>query len=175
MLCGAAPPAQAEPSFYAGEPNAEDLERLDAAFGLYLTRPPRRHPVERVTQTGDEVRLVLWVPSGGQTDTTLQTRAVQWLLLGRTQYAQGARALFSDWPSIERVSLTFVDVQRAEPKSRRAAVETITPYLRVRLTRGRFERLKLKAVEACVEKGDCAAVFRAAFDEARLDRKGLKR
>jgi len=123
----------------------------------------------------DEVRLTVWVPAATLTDAELQTRAVEWLLLGRTQYAQGARALFSEWPDVGRVTLTFVDIQRTEQKSRRASAETVTPVLRVRLTRGRFERLKLKAVEACVEKGDCAAVFRAAFDEARLDRKGLKR
>ena len=167
--------ARAEPAVYAGEPDADALARLDGAFGLYLTRPPRRHAVERVARVDDEVRLTVWVPAATQTDTELQTRAVEWLLLGRTQYAQGARTLFSDWPDIDRVLLTFVDIQRTEEKSRRASAETITPFLRVRLTRSRFERLKLKAVEACVEKGDCAAVFKAAFDEARFDRKGLKR
>lgn len=167
--------ARAEPSIYASEPNADELARLDSAFGLYLTRPPRRHAVERVARVDDEVRLTVWVPTATLTDVELQSRAVEWLLLGRTQYAPGARALFSDWPDIDRVVLTFVDIQRTVQKSRRASAETITPFLRVRLTRSRFERLKLKAVEACVEKGDCAAVFRAAFDEARFDRKGLKR
>ena len=162
-------------AFYAGDPQAREKERLEEVFGIHLTIPPRRHASERVEINDSAVTIAVWQPSSGQSDTALQTRAVQWFLLGRTQFSTGSRGLFSEWPEVQVATLVFHDVLRKDQKGRRLAAETVVPYLRVKLTRARFERLKLKAVEACVEKDDCAAVFKAAFDEARFDRKGLKR
>ncbi len=161
--------------FYAGDPQAREKERLEEVFGIHLTIPPRRHASERVEIDDTSVTISVWQPSSGQSDIALQTRAVQWFLLGRTQFSTGSRGLFSEWPDVQSATLVFHDVLRKDQKGRRLAAETVVPYLRVKLTRARFERLKLKAVEACVEKDDCAAVFKAAFDEARFDRKGLKR
>jgi hypothetical protein len=184
-LCAASGVAAAEPvradafkpraaSVYAGDPEADLKLRIEEIFGVFLVDPPRRHASERVELTARQVVLNYWQPSQGQTDAELLTRATQFCLLGRTQFSPGARAVFSEMPDIDEVVLIFHDVIRKDQKGRRLAAESVTPYLKARLTRGRFQRLKLEPVRACVDKGDCSAVFRAAFDEARFDRKGIK-
>lgn len=160
---------------YTGDPAAEEKLRVEDIFGLYLVDPPRRHTSERVELSGRQVLVQYWQPSGGFSDPELLTRATQWFLLGRTQFSPGVRAVFSEMPAVDEVVMTFHDVFRKDQKGRRLGEESVVPYLKVRMTRGRFDRLKLEPVRKCVDKGDCSAVFRAAFDEARFDRKGLRR
>lgn len=161
-------------ALYAGQPDADFKLRIEELFGIFLVDPPRRHASERVELDGGQVAVHYWQPSAGQTDTELLTRATEWFLLGRTQFSPGARGVFSEMPDVGEVVLIFHDVLRKDQKGRRLAEESIVPYLKVRLTRARFQRLKLDPVQACVAKGDCTAVFRAAFDEARFDRKGIR-
>lgn len=161
-------------AMYAGDPSAGLKLRVEDIFGLYLVDPPRRHASERVELEGERVVLHYWQPASGFSDAELTTRATQWFLLGRTQFSPGVRALFSEMPATQEVVMVFHEVVRKDQRGRRLAEESVTPYMRVRLTRKRFERLKLEPVQACVDRGDCQAVFRAAFDEARFDRKGIK-
>ena len=159
---------------YAGDPMADIKLRVEEIFGIFLVDPPRRHASEVVELSGDQVVVRYWQPSGGFTDAELQTRAVQWSLLGRTQFSAGARAVFSEMPGTREIVLVFHDVFRKDQKGRRMGEESVVPYLKIRLTQDRFDRLKLKPVEQCVERSDCSSVFRVAFDEARFDRKGIK-
>ena len=159
---------------YAGEPEADLKLRIEDIFGVYLVDPPRRHASERVELDATRVAIRYWQPSAGQSDTELLTRATQWFLLGRTQFSPGVRAVFSEMPDIDQVVMSFHDVLRKDQKGRRLGEESVAPYLEIRLSRARFQRLRLEPVQACVSKGDCAAVFRAAFDDARFDRKGVK-
>lgn len=161
-------------AMYDGDPAAGLKLRIEDIFGLYLVDPPRRHASERVEFEGERVVLHYWQPASGFSDVELTTRATQWFLLGRTQFSPGVRALFSELPATQEVVMIFHEVVRKEQRGRRLGEESITPYLRVRMTRTRFERLKLDPVKSCVDRGDCQAVFRAAFDEARFDRKGIK-
>ncbi|MSP74345.1 MAG: hypothetical protein EXR76_19620 [Myxococcales bacterium] len=191
-LLAATSPARAQPvapradtlkaraaEVYKGDPDAARKVRVEELFGLYLVDPPRRHASERVELTPGGVTLNYWQPLGESTDAMLIARAVQFFLLGRTQFGAGVRSIFDALSAVSEVTLVFHEVSRHEGGSkqqhgRRAGDETVTPYLRLRLSRSRFERLKLAAVEKCVAAADCATVFRVAFDEARFDRRGLK-
>ncbi len=147
-----------------------DLERM---MGIYLVDPPRRHPSERVVIDGGRVRFDIWQPVGRNTDVELKTRAVKWLVLGRTGFSKGARGIFSDYPSVAEVMLAFHEVTRPDKTKRRRTrqPDKITRYLIIKLARDRFERLDPAVYEGCVGRGDCAARFRSDFGRARFDRK----
>lgn len=161
-------------SVYAGQPDAAAKLRVEEIFGIYLVDPPRRHASERVELAPGQVTINYWQPAEGLTDAELFTRATGWCLLGRTQFSPGARAVFSEMGDVDEIVLVFHEVFRKDQKGRRLGEESVVPYLKARITRGRFGRLKLEPVQACVEKGDCTAIFRNAFDETRFDRKGIK-
>jgi hypothetical protein len=183
--CGAAPQAlaQARPDavtaraaqvYGADDPTAPLKLRVEQLTGIYLVDPPRRHPTERVSLKGGEVRITYWQTVGGATDDELLARAVSWFVMGRTQYASGVRGVFGEMPAVERVVLTFEDVVRPERKGRRRGEEQVHEYLTLEMSRKKFEQLdagRLERVKQCVQKVRCAPVVRELFDRARFDQK----
>ncbi|MCA9545596.1 MAG: hypothetical protein KC613_14425 [Myxococcales bacterium] len=180
---GAAPPAVRADSIspraariYAdSDPWAGVKRRVEALMGVYLVDPPRRHESERVHVTdGTRVRIDLWVPVSRLTDAELKTRAVEWLVFGRTQYASGVRGIFSEMAGIQDVVLVFHEVIRPDNTGRRRnrdKAEQIKRYLAIQLTRKQFLRFDPAPVEGCVARGDCSALFRSAFTSVRFDRR----
>lgn len=157
----------------ADDPTAPLKLRVEQLMGVYLVDPPRRHPTERVTMKGGQVRVTYWQTVGGATDDELLARAVQWFVFGRTQYATGARGVFGELPAVDRVALVFEDVVRPERKGRRRGDERVREYLTLEMSRAKFEKLDAAAldrVRECVRKVRCGPVARDLFDRARFDR-----
>jgi hypothetical protein len=168
----AATPAGAQRARTIYAPDDPDLERalrVERLLQIYLVEPPRRHASERVRFKKGRVVISAWHPVARETDAVLKTRAVQWLLFGRTRLAQGARGVFSELPRVEEIVLALHEVIRPERKGRRksAQPDRVKPYLVLRLSRRRFEQMALEPLRACVEREDCSAEFRTAFDDAR--------
>lgn len=170
------PAAAAARGVYAADDPAAPLkERVEQLMGLYLVEPPRRHSTERVRLEGGKVRITYWQTVGDRTDEELVARALRWFVFGRTQYATGVRGIFSEMPAVEEVSLVFEEVVRPERKGRRRGAERVHPYLELRLTRAKFERLDPARVKRCAERGRCLAVAREVLDAVRLDHRYLRR
>jgi len=182
-LVGSAPAAARTParvnavrprsiSVYEPDDPLRELKlRVEAITGLYEVNPPVRRRSERVVIKGARLQLTYWHSLGSTTEAELKTRAVRWLVLGRTQYATGARGIFEELPAIDEVTLVFHEVVRPRISRRRQGPETIAPYLALRLSRASFETLDLDAISACAEAGDCVVAFDEMFDEARFDRR----
>jgi hypothetical protein len=168
-------PPRAMTIYGAEDPFVGLKTRAEVLMGLYLVDPPRRHRSERVhfTPKKRRLRFDLWQPVARLTDAELKTRAVEWLVFGRTQYAQGARGIFSEMGGVNEIVLAFHEVIRPKQKGRRRAKkpDQIKRFLAIRLTRKRFERLKMAALEGCVSRGDCQAQFRSAFSSAKMNRR----
>lgn len=162
-------PPRALQIYGADDPLAALKVRVEELTGIYLVDPPRRHPSERVTLKGDAVRIQYWQTPTGFSDEELLARAVGWFLLGRTQYASGARGIFGEMPAVERVTLVFQDVVRPEKKGRRRGEEEIHEYLTLELTRQRFESIDLDRVRQCVERVRCGPVAKEAFDRVKFE------
>ncbi len=166
--------ARAAQVYGADDPTAPLKLRVEQLTGIYLVDPPRRHATERVSLKGGEVRITYWQTIGGATDEELLARAVGWFVLGRTQYATGARGVFGEMPAVERMVLTFEDVVRPERKGRRRGEEEVHEYLTLEMSRAKFEQLdaaRLERVKQCVQKVRCGPVARELFDKARFDQK----
>lgn len=160
--------------FYGADDPVVGLKnRVEKLMGVYLCDPPRRHDSERVHLKGKQVRVDVWQPVSRLTDAELKTRAVEWLVFGRTVYATGARGVFSEMPAVDDLLLIFHEVIRPEERGRRKGTqgEQIKRYLALKLTRKQFGRLDVAALEGCVSRADCQDQFRTAFAEARLDAK----
>jgi hypothetical protein len=155
------------------EPNVETLRRVDTLMGIYQTLPPRRHASERVSIKGSTVDIAVWQPVGRWTDLELKVKAVKWFVFGRNQFASGVRGVFSEFPDVNTVRLALHEVIRPDRKGRRRTgkADAVKRYLGIRLTRKRFNRLRLSAIKGCVERADCNRIFRSAFNDARFNRK----
>lgn len=160
-------------AFYKGDAQAALKVKIEEMMGLYMVLPPMRHPSEKISIQKGQVRLNLWHPIGKLSDTEIITRAVKWFVFGRNQYAQGVRAVFSEEPSVREVLLVFHEVIRPDQKGRRQSAkgDRIKPFLAIRLTRKRFEKLPIGKLRACVEAGDCRRQFVKAFDVAKFNRR----
>ncbi len=157
----------------ANDPQRKMKVAIEQMMGIYLVDPPRRHSSEKVVIKGGRIRFDIWQPVGRNTDLELKTRAVKWLVFGRTGFSNGARGIFSEYPKVAEVMLVFHEVARPDKQKRRRTrqAEKITRYLILKLGRKRFERLKIEVLEGCVKRADCGSVFRSGFDGARFDRK----
>jgi len=160
--------------FYpAKDPQRARKARIDEIMGVFQVHPPRRHPSERVRAKGKAIQIEVWHPVGRNTDVELKTRAVEWFVFGRTQYAQGVRGVFSEFSDISDVRLAFTEVIRPDEKGRRKSKQQdkVKRYLLLHLDRKRFERLDMEKLKGCVERGDCSREFRSLFKDARFDRR----
>ncbi len=160
--------------FYpADDPQRARKAQIDRIMGVYQVHPPRRHPSERVRMKGNAIQIEVWHPVGRNSDVEIKTRAVQWFVFGRTQYAGGVRGIFSEFPDIQDVRFAFTEVIRPDEKGRRRSKQRdkVKRYLLLRLDRRRFERLDMEKLQGCVERGDCAREFRSLFKDARFDRR----
>lgn len=162
----------AAPAIYdQDDPLIQMKQRVEALMGVYLVDPPRRHPSERVHVRGGQVRVDVWHPVAGLSDAELKTRAVRWLVYGRTQYAPGIGGVFGEMPGVNEAILVFHDVNRPTQTGRRRDTQpdTVKKYLAIKLTRKKFERLNMRVIEQCIAQGDCGTNFDVDFTKASFD------
>ncbi len=153
-----------------GTSSRPNLERVEELMGVYLVHSPRRHESEKVVYKRGTLKIDLWHPVHRMSDVDLKTRAVQWLVFGRTQYSTGARGVFSEMPMVKRVILRFHEVVRAGKNTRRrVARERRKRFLALSLTRKDFEKLELGPLETCREQTDCERLFKRGFSKAFFD------
>ncbi|MEE2789128.1 MAG: hypothetical protein VX589_17465 [Myxococcota bacterium] len=155
----------------------EKKRRIEELMGVYLTIPPRRHRSERIALRGSSVQIDVWHPIGQNSDSELKTRAVQWLVFGRTQYAKGARGIFSEFPEVQRVLLRFHTVTKVDQKGRRKSSkpDQIRPYLALLIDRQRFHQLNVEPLKACIERTDCSGQFKEVFTKSTFKRRYVAR
>ena len=162
-----------------GAQTAKEGERLEAfaerAMGIYLTHGRRRHALERVQVKGTSVQINVWRPIGEDQDVQLKTDAVKWLVFGRTQFVDGARAIFSEYSRVKEIQVRFIDIVKPRRVKAGAPKERSKIYLLLSLTRKRFERINGDAIRGCIGRGDCSKVFRSNFSSARFDRAYTKK
>ena len=163
-------------SFYAQDVNRDLKLSIEEMIGLYLVDPPRRHLSEYTHLSSKHLHFHLWYPIANKSIQTLWSTAATWLILGRTQYATGAQGLFSELPSIQRITLSFHEVQRSKKNKRRKArqVDVIHPYMQVSIIRSDFEKLDVDLIKRCAINFDCDRRVRAMFTLVKINAKYLK-
>lgn len=147
-----------------------EIKQVEALMGVYLVHSPRRHESERVQHRKGTVKIDIWHPVHAMTDREIKTRAVHWLVFGRTQYASGARGIFSEMKGIKQVVLRFHEVIRTRKNSRRRrGRERIKRFLALSLKRRTFEGLDIQKLTRCVEQDDCTQEFNRLFTKRYFD------
>ena len=155
------------------DPQAPLKRAIEEMMGVYLVHPPRRHAAERVIIKGKRATVDVWHPVGIRSDTWLKARAVEWLLMGRTQFAQGARGIFSKIDAINEVRLRFIEVVRPQVKGRRLSKkkERIKPYLVLSLKRKNIAKIDMAKMERCIGRRNCNRAFGRSFSIGKMDAK----
>lgn len=161
---------------YGDDPLAPVKQRVEDLMGFYLVEPPMRHSSERVEYQRGIVQLSYWQPVQGLSEAELITRAVEWFVFGRTQYATGVRGLFSEMPEAKQIVVVFHEViredeQKGQQRGRRKAKEQIRPYLILGIDRARFERMDLNAIKRCIDASDCTKVYKRQFAIAKFNQR----
>ena len=147
-----------------------EIRQVESLMGVYLVHSPRRHESERVRHRQGRVKVDIWHPVHSMSDREIKTRAVEWLFFGRTQYASGARGVFSDMRSIKQVTLRFHEVVRPGRNSRKIrGRERIKRFLTLTLNRRTFESLDLRTLRRCIEQEDCTREFNRLFTKRSFD------
>ena len=148
----------------------DEIQRIEREMGVYLVQSPRRHPSEKVTISRGRAVVDIWHPVHLMSDEEIKTRAVQWLIFGRTQYASGASGVFKGNPAIRSVTLRFHEVIRPGGNTRRQkGRERIKRYLAIRISRTDLETIDLAPIKECGDRGDCTSEFRTMFTRVSFD------
>ena len=148
----------------------DEIERVEREMGVYLVQSPRRHTSEKVTISRGRAVVDIWHPVHLMSDEEIKTRAVQWLIFGRTQYASGASGIFEGNPAIRSVTLRFHEVIRPGGNTRRQrGRERIKRYLAIRISRTDLENIDLAPIKECGARGDCSSAFRTMFTRVSFD------
>ena len=170
--------AQSSVGVYADtDPDADLKRNVETLMGIYLVHAPRRHRWEKVDKSRNRITLSVWHPVGDTSNTELITRAVKWIFFGRTQYAKGARGVFSELPDVDSITLTFNDIVRKNTRRRlnHRSKDRIKAYLSITLSRALFESLDVHPIKECVERMDCRQVLKRYFKNHRINQRYIER
>ena len=173
---------------YANDPWYNLKLSAEQEMGLFLVDPPRRHASEFTQYSNHHLHFHLWRPISEST-RAMWSRALGWLIFGRIKYSRGAQQLFSDIPSLKRITLSLHEVQRprknkdgvckSEKLKRRQLkkrkVDTVHTYLTLSITRRDFEHLKIEQLKQCSELLDCDKSVRSMVSLLKLNTRYLKR
>ena len=170
--------AQPNRKFYElDDPQAEFKEKIENIMGLYLVDPPRRHPSEIVQWDGQNLHFHLWVPIADQSNGILIQKALQWLILGRIRYSNGAQGIFSEYSDVDSISLSFHEIKRKDENSADASTEKLQGYVYLKISRSQFEQIDPQSIRDCSgdskDSHSCSNLVKTYALSLKLDKKYL--
>jgi hypothetical protein len=145
-------------------------------MGLYLVEPPRRHASEITNYSNEHLHFHIWRPIS-ESRRSIWSRGVYWLIFGRIKYSSGVRQLFSDLPSLKRITISFHEVIRPKRKGRRRSKkpDKVYTYFTVSITRADFEKVDLELIRQCGRNLDCGRDVRSMMSLVKFNSRYVKR
>jgi hypothetical protein len=160
--------------FYKPDDPLRDTKlRIEEAMGTYALHYPQRDTEEIVEINRKTITVKVWVSIGAQSENALGCKALRWLLLGRHQWAQGARGVFSAFPDLDTLALQFIDVR--VNREGEAGKKFVQPYLNLSVRRNFFDELDLASLEEAFANDECQAFIRKAGLSYDFDKKYYNR
>lgn len=153
---------------YADDPLANTKINIERHLGVYLVKFPQRDTIERVHIKGRNVDADLWHSIGSATEDDLACKAIQWLIFGRTQWALGARGIFSNYPDLNKLSLHFINVKKRDVQKQRVKRDVIR-YMSVSISRNKFNKLDVSQLQDDLLNRSCSAVARDTLSSYRFN------
>lgn len=145
----AAPRAFAAETMYANDPNREVKEDIEDAYGIYILKPSRRHPKEKVEINNDAVELWLYHDPRKADYDRIKCDAIKWLLTGRFGKG-GAQHFFARFPKFNSVELDLFrlnSVRTVDANGKYTVNRQPSTVLKVKLSRRKADRMKWEDVE----------------------------
>jgi hypothetical protein len=153
------PPGGAQGTYYAADdPQRQTKLKIEELMGAYALKWPQRDVEEVVHIDGDAADVRVWVSIGSRDENELTCKALQWLVLGRHQWAPGARGVLGEFPALKTLKLSFLDV-RVNREGDNGKKHTKT-YMTLRIARDDFNTLDLKDLRDALDNDECTLFVR---------------
>lgn len=153
---------------YAQDPLANTKINIERHLGVYLVKFPQRDPLERINIKGRNVEADLWHSIGASTEDDLACKAIRWLVFGRTQWALGARGIFSNYPDLNKLSLHFINIKKRDVRKQRVKSDVIR-YMSVSISRNKFNKIDVAKLTDELQNRSCSAVARDTLSSYRFN------
>ena len=145
----------------------EDKLLIEQALGLFLVKPPRRHPAEVVELYRDRATIRYWYSLGPDPEQ-LACEGLRWMVFGRNQWAGGLQRIF-DETEIREVNLHFGHLPKGRD-GKPASAKSFRRYLEMRVTRRKAANMPIADARHVVDTGEgCGEFMRKHFDRYRFD------
>ncbi len=142
---------------------------IESLMGVYSLHWPQRDPEEVVKIKKRDIDVRVWVSIGSQSENDLSCKALHWLVLGRHQWAPGARGVFGKFPDLDSLSLTLIDV-RLNREGDQGNKDTKT-YMKLRVQRKSFNNIDLDLLQDALANKECTLFIRRNGMDYSFDRK----
>lgn len=153
------PPGGADGTYYApDDPLRQTKLKIEELMGVYALKWPQRDVEEVVQLDGKNIDVRVWVSIGSRDENDLTCKALQWLVVGRHQWAQGARGVFGEFPDLEKLQLSFLDVRvNREGDNGKKFSQS---YMTLQVAREDFNTLDLKEMQDALDNEECTLFVR---------------
>ncbi len=164
----------------SGNAFADMAADLDDHFRIYMIKPEKRSPGDRVTVNGDTANILYWESLKTRKPEEAICDAYEWLLLGRTSYGLGAKEAFDKYGSLNQINMTFYEIDFSTKKgARRAEIlpsQNVFEYISIGVRRDSLNRKNFdrKTVKQMLAEHKCAEVGKTFIDTVSINENYLK-
>jgi hypothetical protein len=160
-LAAQSPPGGQDGTYYApDDPLRQTKLKIEEMMGIYGLAWPQRDVDELILIDAKRIDARVWVSIGARGQNELTCKALRWLLLGRHQWSLGARGVFGEFPDLQTLRLTFLDVRlNREGDNGKKSTQT---WLSLEIDRADFNNLDLDALNDALDNDECTLFVRRA-------------
>lgn len=155
----------------AAQNRAAEEQRLEALvaqhLGIFVTVPKQRDPAEHVALEGGTLTIGFLKGLPGELNSTI-CEGGRWLLTGRLNRTEGARALFQADSQVRRIRLEFLNLKTTVHPSARGRYEQNRSVIRrLFLEIGRKKAMSLdpEVLKRTLQGPRCAKLVKTLMDE----------
>lgn len=155
--------------------HAEDLaKQLENHFDIYLIKPERRSPMDRIVVRNDVATIFYWESAAKRKPDEVICDAYEYLLLGRTTYGKGAREAFEENANLKKIELALYDyefsTQKGEHRAEILPTQRMFEYLKISVVRESLMRKSLnrKEIRKTIADRQCAEIGKNYIDSVSI-------
>ncbi len=154
---------------------AEDVSKqLENHFDIYLIKPERRSPMDRIVVRNDVATIFYWESAAKRKPDEVICDAYEYLLLGRTTYGKGAQEAFEENANLKKIELALYDyefsTQKGEHRAEILPTQRMFEYLKISVVRESLMRKSLnrKGIRKMIDDRQCAEIGKNYIDSVSI-------
>ena len=147
---------------------------LEDHFRIYLIRPERRSPQDRISVNSGVATIYYWESAAKRKPDEVICDAYEYLLLGRTTYGKGAEEAFEKYPSLQKIELSLYDFEfstkHGEARAEILPDQKLFEYLKISVIRNSLmkKQFNRKDVKKMIADKKCGDIGKTYIDSVSL-------